>query len=142
MGDETRVSEGRGTEDISAMRETVDRRNEEIDSRGGTEGFRSAADLKKNEQGGEERVEGESVVIRPMSAVVAEPQIRVFDKGEAKSEEKSAAEAPQTPIIRVTIGRIEVRAVQAAAAPARKTEPPPRTLTLEEYLKARERGER
>lgn len=142
VGDAQRVSKGRGTEDVSAMRETVDRRNEEIDSRGGAEGFRSAPDLKKNEQGGEARVEGESVVIRPVSAVLARPQIRAFDKREPEGMEKAIGDAPPAPIIRVTIGRIEVRAVQAAAAPARKTEPPPRTLTLEEYLKARERGER
>jgi hypothetical protein len=50
----------------------------------------------------------------------------------------------QPPVIRVTIGRIEVRAVMAPAAPAplpsRKT--PTGTLSLEEYLKQRSEGKR
>lgn len=142
VGDEWRGSDGRGIEDVSAIRETVDRRNEGINSRGKTEESRSAADLKKNEQGVVAKVEGESVVIRPVSVVVAQPQIRAFDKREPEGMEKAIGDAPPAPIIRVTIGRIEVRAVQAAAAPARRAEPPPRTLTLEEYLKARERGKR
>ena len=49
----------------------------------------------------------------------------------------------EAPIVRVTIGRIEVRAVPAPAAPARK---PSRAsgpkLTLDAYLKSRKEGTR
>jgi hypothetical protein len=47
------------------------------------------------------------------------------------------------PIVRVTIGRIDVRAAPAPAAPTRKTAPPsgPK-LTLDAYLKARKEGAR
>ncbi len=54
---------------------------------------------------------------------------------------ESAANEP--PIVRVTIGRIEVHAAPAPAAPARK--PPARSqpkLTLDAYLKARKEGAR
>jgi len=50
---------------------------------------------------------------------------------------------PEAPIVRVTIGRIEVRAVPAPAAPPRK---PSRVsgpkLTLDAYLKSRKEGTR
>jgi hypothetical protein len=53
-------------------------------------------------------------------------------------------DASPLPVIRVTIGRIEVRAVFPPAAtpptPARK--PPAGTLSLEEYLKQRSEGKR
>jgi hypothetical protein len=49
----------------------------------------------------------------------------------------------ERPIVRVTIGRIDVHATPAPAAPARKTpkENPPR-LTLDAYLKGRREGMR
>jgi hypothetical protein len=58
----------------------------------------------------------------------------------AKDEEPSDDE----PVIRIHIGRIDVRAIQEgppapAAAPAR---PQPKRLTLEEYARERGRGER
>ena len=47
------------------------------------------------------------------------------------------------PIVRVTIGRVEVRAAQAPAVPPRATKPTARpTLTLDAYLNARKEGRR
>ena len=55
--------------------------------------------------------------------------------------EARATEA--APTVRVTIGRVEVRAVFPAAPPSRVALPPPGpTLTLEEYLEQRREGER
>jgi hypothetical protein len=45
------------------------------------------------------------------------------------------------PVIHVTIGRVEVRAVQPQPAPLRPAPPGPK-LTLEEYLRQRDKGER
>jgi hypothetical protein len=47
---------------------------------------------------------------------------------------------PPAPVVRVTIGRIEVRAV-APPAPAPRAKPPGPRLTLESYLRARSEGE-
>ena len=48
--------------------------------------------------------------------------------------------APPAPAIQVTIGRIEVRAVQSPSAPARRQGPAGPRLSLEEYLKSRAGG--
>ena len=48
----------------------------------------------------------------------------------------SASAAPE-PVIQVTIGRIEVRAMQAASPPARKAGPSAQPATLDEYQKQR-----
>jgi hypothetical protein len=48
----------------------------------------------------------------------------------------------QAPTIRVTIGRIDVRAVTAPAEPARETVRPQPRLSLDDYLKQRNRGGR
>jgi hypothetical protein len=51
--------------------------------------------------------------------------------------------ASEPPIVRVTIGQIDVRTTPAPAAPTRKTATPsgPK-LTLDAYLKARKEGAR
>ena len=46
------------------------------------------------------------------------------------------------PIIRVTIGRVEVRAVQSPAPGPKKAKPRPPKLSLEDYLRKRARGSR
>ena len=45
-------------------------------------------------------------------------------------------------IIRVTIGRVEVRAVHSAAPASKPAKPQPPKLSLEEYLRKRQRGAR
>lgn len=49
-------------------------------------------------------------------------------------------EAPVRPTINVTIGRIEVRATTPQAAPKRQQQSAAPTMSLEEYLRKRERG--
>jgi hypothetical protein len=54
-------------------------------------------------------------------------------------EEGQAGQAPE-PTIRVTIGRIEVRATAPAPPPAPAARPAGPRLTLEEYLRRRNEG--
>ena len=54
--------------------------------------------------------------------------------------EKPSSTSP--PIIRVTIGRVEVRAVQSPAPTLKPAKPPLPKLSLQEYLHKRERGSR
>jgi hypothetical protein len=54
--------------------------------------------------------------------------------------EKASSTSP--PIIRVTIGRVEVRAVQSPAPTPKSAKPPLPKLSLQEYLNKRERGSR
>jgi len=52
-------------------------------------------------------------------------------------------DSAEPPIVKVTIGRIEVRAAPPPAAPSRKTAPSSRPkLTLDAYLKSRKQGAR
>jgi hypothetical protein len=52
-----------------------------------------------------------------------------------------AAALGSSPSVRVTIGRIEVKAVLPAESPARRAEPPPRPpLSLDDYLTRRQRS--
>jgi hypothetical protein len=86
------------------------------------------------------------------SALPAQPRRRPFVR-QSKHEPPSLVSAhflappnestSQPPIVRVTIGRIDVRAAPAPAAPTRKTAPlnGPK-LTLDAYLKARKEGAR
>jgi hypothetical protein len=46
-----------------------------------------------------------------------------------------------TPIVNVTIGRIEVRAASAPRAPVRKTSPAAAVMSLDEYLRSRTNGD-
>jgi hypothetical protein len=65
-------------------------------------------------------------------------------RAEKRAEAAARAEDGGPPVVRVTIGRVEVRAVtppaQSPAGPAAKKRAAP-TLSLEDYLKQR-RGER
>jgi hypothetical protein len=76
--------------------------------------------------------------VRP--AILRAPASRQSQRGEKISRKELAAERP---VVRVTIGRIDVRAAPAPAAPARKVreENRPR-LTLDDYLQQRKKGAR
>ncbi|MGI8554205.1 MAG: hypothetical protein ACR2PL_25970 [Dehalococcoidia bacterium] len=72
-------------------------------------------------------------------SLVARPFVASSQPSAPAAQVESAQES--APSIQVTIGRIEVRAAPAAAAPAaRRTTPP--VMGLDEYLRRRERGER
>ena len=77
---------------------------------------------------------------RPGPVIPAGPRALRGMKRAAESPNESRTEPP---IVRVTIGRIEVRAAPAPSAPAHK--PAPRSgpkLTLDAYLKSRQEGAR
>jgi hypothetical protein len=82
---------------------------------------------------------------RPQLAkVAARPQVAPFVQAASAPIVEPASIPPTAPIIRVSIGRVEVRAVMAPQAPL-----PPRpqvrsgpSLSLEDYLKEREGGKR
>jgi len=71
--------------------------------------------------------------------LVIRPQVARAD--ESNSHAKGAAKAPPAepaaPVIRVTIGRVDVRAVSAPAPPPRRQAPTGPKLSLEEYLRSR-----
>lgn len=60
---------------------------------------------------------------------------KVFSRVEQRS-------STSPPIIRVTIGRVEVRAIQASAPMPKPKKPPQPKLSLQDYLHKRERGSR
>jgi hypothetical protein len=52
-------------------------------------------------------------------------------------------DASAEPVVRITIGRVEVRAVLPPPVPRPRREPPaPKTLSLDEYLDRRHGGKR
>jgi hypothetical protein len=75
-----------------------------------------------------------------LSKASSEPRPIQSRHGETFSlVEKPSSTSP--PIVRVTIGRIEVRAVQSPAPTPKPAKPPPEPkLSLQEYLHKRERG--
>lgn len=75
---------------------------------------------------------------------VAPPPLSTRDHHATMSEQRDpAATAKSAPVIRVTIGRIDVRAEFPAPAPARAATPPRAPmLSLEDYLKQRKEGKR
>jgi len=67
--------------------------------------------------------------------LVIRPQ-RLERADESNSHANEAKNDDHAPIIRVTIGRVDVRAV-TQAPPARRATPPAPKLSLEEYLRSR-----
>ncbi|HZS09157.1 MAG TPA: hypothetical protein VFD58_30260 [Blastocatellia bacterium] len=81
--------------------------------------------------------ERESPVTPATPSVVVQPRVTpLFEDRPAREEKQSAAPAPT---IQVTIGRIEVRAVQPRPSPSRARQTPP-SLSLEDYLRGRGTG--
>jgi hypothetical protein len=104
------------------------------------------ADLKEQV----ERVDGRDVSLRARprerQVVVSPPVIQPFTRSIEpilpllqNSGHREAPAKPE-PTIKVTIGRIDVRAVMQEAPPARRTAPQPPKLSLDEYLKQRNGG--
>lgn len=90
------------------------------------------------------RANQEPLVIRPRVARADESGSRdgVTTNGAANQTANRATGDQAAPVIRVTIGRIDVRAVTQAAPPARRATPPAPKLSLEDYLRARNGGKR
>ncbi|HVF91212.1 MAG TPA: hypothetical protein VNH22_14190 [Blastocatellia bacterium] len=78
--------------------------------------------------------------VRPLEISPAERSAN----GPEAQREAARQEAPPAPIIKVSIGRIEVRAVapHAPPAPRARPRPPGAALTLNDYLKQRDEGKR
>lgn len=105
-----------------------------------------------------EEAQGPRVIIRenmlqPKSAVVAQPIVRIVRESPTQlagpaartaSSQRNEQEStlPPAPTVRVTIGRILVRATQAPPPRESRRAAPAPKLSLDDYLKARERGER
>lgn len=95
----------------------------------------------------QEEASDESDIVEPLPTPEATPASPRKTSGEptALLGRSSQSQPPslddsvaQAPIVRVTIGRIEVRAVAPTPAPARKPNPPRKpTLTLDAYLEKR-----
>lgn len=83
---------------------------------------------------------------REQHGVVSPPMMQPFTRSSEpilplfQNSGHREAPAKQEPTIKVTIGRIDVRAVMQEAPPARRTAPQPPKLSLDEYLIQRNRG--
>jgi hypothetical protein len=85
----------------------------------------------------------EAISARPVSEtpIVLRPQMRtLIEQTEQPGTEPKEDRA--TPTIRVTIGRIEVRAVFAPTPTAQRATPPSPKLSLDDYLRSRNEGKR
>jgi hypothetical protein len=74
-------------------------------------------------------------ILVPQPPAVALPPAAL--RSEAESSTGAAAAEQSAPVINVTIGRVEVRAVQSAPPAARASAPKPKPLGLDDYLKQR-----
>lgn len=91
------------------------------------------------------RANQEPMLIRPRVARADESSLhdRATTNEAAANQTASTANGDQAaPTIRVTIGRIEVRAITQAAPPARRAATPEPKLSLEDYLRSRNGGKR
>lgn len=87
------------------------------------------------------RANREHFAIRPQVARADESSSRANEAANETANEKTGDQA--APIIRVTIGRVDVRAVSQTAPSARRpTTPAAPKLSLEEYLRQRGGGKR
>jgi hypothetical protein len=74
--------------------------------------------------------------------IIAQPRIIPFfeNRHEDRLRHSDDREAPLTPTINVTIGRIEVRAAQPTSSSSPKRRPAPPVMSLDEYLRRRSNG--
>jgi hypothetical protein len=97
-------------------------------------------------EGDEERADRPAMATQPEGpALVVRPQVAPARASEPPARAgRQASRPPAEPAVQVTIGRIEVRAVTPPArraAPAKPTRSGP-TLSLDDYLRQRQGGER
>jgi len=81
---------------------------------------------------------------RTTGTIVVQPLVRPEAMPPASTAADPTAAAPSPPVIRVSIGRVEVRAVMLPTPPMPRSRAarPSATLSLDEYLKSRQRGQR
>lgn len=63
-----------------------------------------------------------------------------FPRAQTSGQISDLTETPEAPVINVTIGRVEVRAVTSSAPPKHAHRAKPQTMSLEEYLRKRGNG--
>lgn len=97
--------------------------------------------VEPHEPAGTTRATASENALQPKSIVVAQPLLRITRESSPPSSLQEPA-LPPAPTIRVTIGRILVRATQAPPPRESRAATPAPKLALDDYLKARERGER
>jgi len=87
-------------------------------------------------------IERLSAEAQPTTAVIVKPEVSA-DRTETQwGIEPHLAESDLPPAVRITIGRVDVRAVMPAPAAANAKQPSVKTLSLDEYLKQRSGGHR
>lgn len=143
--DETAALDVRVTRDADAIPspETIARIQEPAQSTEITARISKAATAKSQNAAEPPRAaENENPpALQPKNAIVAQPIVRIAR--ESSPQRDAVEHAPASaPTIRVTIGRIFVRAMQTSAPRESRRAPASPKLSLEDYLKARERGER
>ena len=82
----------------------------------------------------------EKIENRVTEAMVRQNTFLIPRKPASKRIEEHADEMPETPMINVTIGRVEIRAVMSAAPPKETPAAKSLTLSLDEYLRKRRAG--
>jgi hypothetical protein len=96
----------------------------------------------KNEKQGQRDKEAQSPVISPIAVKRRQHEnkdVRSFPESPATRNGFEKIAVPEPPVINITIGRVEVRAVNSPA-PAKESPNRPRATSLEEYLQKRHRG--
>lgn len=90
--------------------------------------------------GSDARTVAEAVSARPTSQppIVLRPQLRTLIE-QTEQQGNEIKEDRAAPTIRVTIGRIDVRAVFAPPPPAQRARPPAPALSLDDYLRSRDK---
>ncbi len=76
----------------------------------------------------------------PMQRIAIEPPTASHRPQREPMREEEAARSPE-PVVNVTIGRVEIRAVPAPRASARQRSQGPKPLSLDDYLKQRGGGQ-
>lgn len=145
---------------LSAAREVLSDARRIVEGparRAGDEGRESQTQTHAHDRGAAEGASGQRAaaqddaaayarrVVRPEVTIARPPAVASQADRRADSSARQQSEDDAPSVIRVTIGRVEVRAVMPAAAPAAPAPRPARTgptLSLEDYLKQRDGGRR
>lgn len=128
------------TPEIKPARESTDEtQSARLDQNPGIEPLPRATAVKSPESRANERPGSTDQSRRAVRKPLAPPLQRVTRAEDSNSRAGEASNTGETtaPIVRVTIGRVDVRAVKAPAPHPRRETPPAPKLSLEEYLRSR-----